>query len=273
MKLHRIPGLLVAWSALAFSPVLGQSDTDALADAARATVKAAWEREVKPLSESALTRIEIHAVERRNRLARGVYLVHAFAEASWWKHSRQYVLLMRAAEADFEVLYRYDGGTGGKGIEYRLVDVGSATRRAGLEISDHGFDDDTTGTWTILTLFMPASDRFSEVFRELTTYRPVSSHGYASTVSHQPADGPMKNIVVSTQLFKNNRAVDQVETTFVWQASAYQGTMPLPDAWRSELPATLKRQAPAPKPPTAKPDEHPPTPQQESNPTPGETHG
>ncbi len=220
-------------------------------EAARATVQQAWQKEVQPVSESALIGIKIHAVEKRNRLAPGVYLVQALAETAWWKHSVHYLLLMRAATTvppdSFEVLYRFAGGSGGKGIEYRLVDLGSETRRPALEISDHGVgDDDASGTLTILVLHLPESDRFAEVFRELTTYRPPSPHGYVSKFSFRSAASSMKELAVSTELLKDGQTVDHVESVFVWQESAYEGTMPLPEAWRAELPTVIERPAPAP---------------------------
>ncbi len=245
----------IAWCALAGAgSAFGQSDATGLEDAARAAVKEAWQKEARPFRESALTRIEIHAVERRNRLAPGVFLVHAFAETSWWKHSTHYLLLMRTGDAvppegdrrnTFEVLYRFSGGGGGKGVEYRLVDLGSSRRRFALEISDHGVgDDETSGTWTILVLHLPESDRFAEVFRELTSYRPTSAHGYDSKLSFRATAGAMKDVVVSTELLKDGQTVDRVESVFVWQESAYVGLMPLPEAWRAELPARIERQAP-----------------------------
>lgn len=240
-----------------------QTDTAGLEDAARATVQEAWEKEIRPYRESALTRIGVHAVQRRNRLARGVYLVQALAEASWRKHSEHYLLLMRAGDAGIEVLYRFSGGQGGKGVEFRLIDLGS--RRFALEISDHGFEDeDTTGTWTVLVLYLPESDRFVEVFRELTNYRSTSPHGYDSTLSFRAAGGALKDVVVNTELLKDGKTVDRIESVFVWQDSAYQGTMPLPEDWRAELPARVEGQAPVPE----KPDspENPPDPIPGDNP-------
>ncbi len=254
----------MAWGVLANAPVLAQADTSRLVDAARAVVKEAWQKEIQPFRDSALGSVKVHAIEKRNRLAPGVHLVHAFAETSWWKHSQHYLLLMRPAEAGFEVLYRFDGGAGGKGIRYRLIDLGSGTHRGALEISDHGFeDDDTSGTWTVLVLHLPESDRFAEVFRELTSYRPPSAHGYASKLSFRPAGGPVKDVVVNTELLQDGVVVDQVESVFVWQESAYQGIMPLPETWRAELPARIERQAPLPENPsqTTISDENPPDPQ------------
>ncbi len=264
MKLLWTSSLLaLAGCVLALGPTHAQADATGLEDAARAAVKEAWERQAQPTDTSALTRIEIHAVQRRNRLAPGVYLVHAFAETSWWKHSEHYLLLMRAADAvppegdrrnTFEVLYRYSGGQGGQGVEYRLGDLGAGDHRSteggqvghvALEISDHGsLDDDTAVTHTILVLHLPASDRFAEVFRELTSYQPPSAHGYRSTVGFRPAEGPMKDVAVNTELLKDGQTVDRVESVFVWQDSAYAGVMPLPEAWRAELPAGVEQQAP-----------------------------
>ncbi len=220
-----------------------QADSRGVVETARSTVEDAWRKEVQPFSESALTAIEIHSVERRNRLAPGqdVYLAHAFAAASWWKHSQHYLLLLRRSQAGDEVLYRFAGGGNGGGITYRLVDLGSAARRFALEISDHGLEDDAGGTWTILVLYLPESDRFAEVFRQLTTYRPPSSHSYASTVSYRPAEGPMREVLLRTELSKAGAVVDRVESTFAWQDSGYPGVLPLPDAWRAELPSRIKR--------------------------------
>ncbi len=226
---------------LGAGPALAQADSQAVAETARSAVEEAWRKEIRPFTESALTRIEIHSVERRSRLAPNVTLVHAFAAASWWKHSRHYLLLLRPSEAGPEVLYRYDGGVNEGGIDYRLVDVGATNRRFALEISDHGFEDDATGTWTILALYLPESDRFAEVFRELTTYRPASPHSYASAVEYRPAEGPVKAIVLSTVLKKGGVAVDRVESFFAWQESAYAGIVPLPDPWRAELPKRVRR--------------------------------
>ncbi len=225
-------------------PALGQAGASDPADAARAAVKKAWDKEVGPYSESSLNRIEVHAVERRNRLARDVYLVHAFAEASFWKHSEHYLLLLRPGETGFEVLYRFAGGAGGRGIDYRLVDLGSSSRRFALEISDHGLyetDDDTTGTWTILVMHLPEKGRFAEIFRELTTYRPPSTLGYSSELSYRPAGGPMKEIMARTDLLKGRTVVERVESIFAWQESGYLGVMPLPATWRAELPRRIKR--------------------------------
>ena len=233
------------------APAPGQAHSGALADAARSEVRKAWEKEVRPFAESALTGIEVHAVQRRDRLAPGreIYLAHALAEASWWKHSRHYLLLLGTSQSGFEVLYRFDGGIGGRGIAYRLVNVGSDTRRFALEISDHGFEDDlVTGTWTVLVLYLPEVDGFVEVFRELTTYRPASAHGYASTLSLRPAEGPIKDLVVRTELFEDGRVVEGLESTFTWQtegqSTGYLGVMPLPEAWRAELPARIRRGRP-----------------------------
>ncbi len=225
--------------------VQAQTDTEALVAAARKVVQDAWEKEVMPFSESSLGRIDIYAVERRNRLAPGqdVYLVHAFAETSWWKDSEHYLLLLRPSPDGFETLYRFDGGAGAQGVTYRLVDVGSSgTRRFALEISDHGFaDEETSGTWTILVLYLPESDRFAEVFRELTTYRPASAHGYEGTLAYRRSEGAIKDLAVTTTLLKAQAVVDQVESIFTWQGSAYEGVLPLPEAWRAELPSRIEQ--------------------------------
>ncbi len=238
---------IVLGALAATGPARGQAAAGDPTAVARAAVKKAWDKEVGPYSESSLNRIQVHAVERRNRLARDVYLVHAFAEASFWKHSEHYLLLLRPGASGFEVLYRFAGGAGGKGIEYRLVDLGSPSRRFALEISDHGVDDDsgdaTTSTWTILVMHLPESDSFAEVFRQLTTYRPPSALGYSSRLSFRPAEGPIKEIVARTELLKGRTVVERVESVFAWQETAYQGLMPLPDAWRAELPARIKRRA------------------------------
>ncbi len=233
---------LAAAGALGTGLALAQTDTQGVAEAARAAVEEAWRKEVQPFIESGLNRIEIHTVERRNRLARDVYLVHAFAEASWWKHSRHYLLLLRPAAAGYEVLYRFAGGAGGGGVRYRLVDLGATARRFALEISDHGREEGA-GTWTIVVLYLPAGDRFAEVFRQLTTYHPPAPHGYASTLSYRRAEGPIREIVLHTELLKAQVRVDQVESVFAWQEESYLGVLPLPDAWRAELPARIRQPA------------------------------
>ena len=234
-----VGGLLFAGAAHA------QTDTEALVAAAHEVVKSAWEEEVRPFVESSLNRIDIHAVERRNRLAPGqeIYLVHAFAETSWWKDSEHYLLLLRPSPDGFETLYRFDGGSGGQGITHRLVDLGSSgARRFALEISDQAVgEDEATGTWTILVMQLPESDGFAEVFRELTTYRPSSAHGYESTLTYRSSESMVKDIAMSTKLLKSGTVVERVESIFSWQASAYEGIMPLPEAWRSELPSRIER--------------------------------
>ncbi len=234
---------IAAAGVLGAGPAFAQADSEGVAETARAAVEEAWNKEVRPFTESALIRIEIQAVERRNRLAPGqdVYLVHAFAEASWWKTSQHYLLLLRSSADGHELLYRFAGGSGGGGVSYRLVGLGASARHFALEISDRGFEDDTTGVWTILVLLLPEIDRFAEVFRELTTYRPPSPHAYASTVSYRPAEGPMREIVVRTRLEKAGAEVDRVESLFAWQDSGYQGILPLPDAWRAELPSRIEK--------------------------------
>lgn len=207
-------------------------------EAARSHVQARWEREVKPFSESALNKIDIHAVERRNRLAPGqeIHLVHAFAEAAWWQASEHYLLLIRPAATGFEVLYSFRGGAGGKGIEYRLADVGSGARRFALEISDHGFGDGGVGTVTILVLYLRDGDRFAEVFREVTRHQPSASHTFSSKVEYRAGERPLKNVVVRTELLKAGALVDTLEAVFEWQGSSYEGIMPLPASWRGHLP-------------------------------------
>ena len=222
-----------------------QTDTEALVAAARKVVKSAWEKEMQPFVESSLNRIDIHAVERRNRLAPGqeTYLVHAFAETSWWKDSEHYLLLLRPSPNGFETLYRFDGGSGGHGLTYRLVDLGSSgARRFALEISDQAVgEEEATGTWTILVMQPPEGEGFVEVFRELTTYRPPSNHGYESALAYRSSERAVKDVAVSTTLLKAGTVVERVESIFTWQVSSYEGIMPLPEAWRSELPSRIER--------------------------------
>lgn len=191
---------------------------------------------MRPESESALNKIDIHAVERRNRLAPGqeIHLVHAFAEASWWKASEHYLLLIRPSGTGYEVLYGFRGGGHDKGIGYRLIDLGSGTRRFALEISDRGAGGGA-GTATILVLHLP-EEGFTEVFREIITHQPSSSHTYRSRLSFRDAEGPLKHVVVRTELFKANERVDTAESIFEWRGSAYEGIMPLPASWRAHLP-------------------------------------
>lgn len=230
--LGEIGGALVAQE-----PSSRGTESTALTEAARSHVRARWEKDVRPFSESALNKIDVQAVERRNRLAPGheIHLVHAFAEAAWWKASEHHLLLIRSGSSGFEVLYGFRGGAAGGGIGYRLIDLGSGQRRFALEISDRGFDG-AAGTATILVLYLPEGDRFAEVFREVTTYRPAESHTFASQLAYRGAEGPMKHVVARTELFKAGEPVEAVEAIFEWQGSSYAGIMPLPPSWRAQLP-------------------------------------
>ena len=71
--------LIVAAGVLGAGVAPAQTESGAVVDIARAAVEEAWRNEVQPFTESALTGIEIHAVERRSRMAPGqdLYLVHA----------------------------------------------------------------------------------------------------------------------------------------------------------------------------------------------------
>ncbi len=240
----RAPSLILAavLSSLAGAPPATAQAGDAI-DAARTAIEQAWEKEVQPRTESALVKVEVHAVQRRDRLAPGreIHLARALAQASWWQDSRHYLLLLGPAANGFDVLYRYDGGTRGKGVDVRLVDLGSGNRRFALEITDHDVGDDAGGAWTILVMHEPESAQFAEVFRELTSYRPASGHGYAGALAYRQAEGPMREIVVRVELIEEGRVADRAESIFAWREAAYQGALPLPEAWRDELPPELRR--------------------------------
>lgn len=195
-----------------------------------------------------IEKIEIHSVQRTDGLLTGtpvrldlvkpidetpVYLVDAVAHAKWWKQTTEHILVLKLTNVAFKPLLHASGGRNWKGVDFRIVDIGTTGSDFVLMVEDHGCGNQMSQTRTYLFRWNKEADEFDEVFNQLTSWLPsATAIVYESSVSFAESDSKLKDLVVSTTFIrllpKYQRLEPLHESVFEWNGKQYVGTMTRP---------------------------------------------
>jgi len=211
-------------------------------------------RSSPPEGMAGLKSVEIRAVHRADCLLTGIpvstdkigaldrtplYLVHATAEAQWWKLTTEHLVILGGADGVYTPLLHFDGGGNWKGLDFDLVDVGHKEPDFVLVVQDYGCGNQMSQTRTHIFRWDEATARIDEVFNELTTFLAGLGPGgatpfiYKSEVRFESADRRLKDVVVTTEL-RQARPGDEKWTRstrisrFRWNGACYVGGLDVP---------------------------------------------
>jgi len=162
-----------------------------------------------------------------------VYLVHAVADSGFWKTTTEHLLVLQRVNYDWKLLLHFSGGWKGRGIAFKIVDLGVSSRREGILVADYASGNQMSQTRHHIFRYDKGKNQFVEIFNELTTWLPsVVPIVYESVVSFQAGNSALKDIVVRTQLIKQQSVETDFEmsraSVFKWDGKKYSGKLDLP---------------------------------------------
>ena len=184
-------------------------------------------------ADALLTNIPTHIGVTNPLEDKPVYLVHAVAWSDWWKATTEHVLVFHSKENDWKTLLHFNGGSNGRGIAFKTIDLGVSSAQEAILISDYASGNQMSQTHTHIYRYDKNDDHFVEIFSQLTTWLPsVKPIVYESSFSFEKSNSTLKNIVVLTQLVKQQPIETDFEmshrSVFKWDGKKYIGKMNLP---------------------------------------------
>ncbi|HIJ72564.1 MAG TPA: hypothetical protein HPP83_00545 [Candidatus Hydrogenedentes bacterium] len=209
--------------------------------------------------------VEFRFIERaRNLLPRQtehdgpppfIYIIHMAEHAEWYKHSLQYILVLRVEDNGFAPLLVYCGGLNERTLRYEELELGdgkvfekgesSSTVYAFNTLYIEDWSSGTGHTQQRLLLFRYDEGRghFCNVFDQHVTFTGAPAAPYEifkSSVAFRKGERKLKDIIVTTDWlaeekepyadpFGKDSTCERCISVFEWNGQHYEGEFKIPE--------------------------------------------
>jgi len=186
-----------------------------------------------------------------------IYIVHMFEHTEWYKHSLQYIFVLRVEDGGFTPLLMYCGGLNESTLKYEELHLGDRKVFEKEESTSTAYPFDTlyiedwsSGTGSSqerVLLFRYDEERghFYNIFDQIISFTPSrpspqAYDDYRSTVEFRNDKHPLKDIVVTCEwpgrrketfreLSGKDSICERCVSIFKWNGQRYEGVFGIPE--------------------------------------------
>jgi len=160
--------------------------------------------------------------------------MNATAHAIHWKRTTEHVLILRLERGNYELLLHFDGGWNGRGVSFRILDIGVKNSKMAILVEDYASGNQASRTRSHIFRWNKDQNEFLEAFNELTTWLPsVITVVYKSTLSFENSSSTLKDVIVRTTFIRQQPRHEELkpvhESVFKWDGKRYVGKMKKPE--------------------------------------------
>lgn len=249
-----VAGVVLVFCTLSASVIYGSDelsvrpDLAVLQKVATKLISKRW-HERYPKNVDQLKRIEIKTIRRADDLLTDiplrldkvkpldktpVYLMNATAHAIHWRRTTEHILILRLERGNYELLLHFDGGWGGRGVNFRILNIGVKNRKMAILVEDYASGNQSSQTRSHIFRWNKDKNEFVEIFNELITWlvSPIDVV-YKSTLSFGNSSSTLKDIIVLTTFIRQHPKQEELksvhESVFKWNGKRYVGEMKKPE--------------------------------------------